>query len=167
MQKLRGIQQELNTRGHYISDTEFANTLLTSLPDSWSAFITVVNASGIGPSADVLIVQVLDEDCARKVGSARQTALKAQQRHKPKKDDSGATKGKCRNCSKKGHYIKDCWAKGGGQEGQAPKWFKPKETAKQAEEKDFAFMSKEVAYSAISASDWLTDSAATTHIMRS
>ena len=57
--------------------------------------------------------------------------------------------------------------KGGGQEGQAPKWFKPKEAAKQAEEKEFAFMSKEVAYSAISASDWLADSAAMTHIARS
>ena len=36
------------------------------------------------------------------------------------------------------------------QEGQAQKWFKPgnKETAKQAEEKDFAFVSKEVAYTA-------------------
>ena len=95
MQKLRGIQQELNVRGHYISDTEFTNTLLTSLPDSWSAFITTVNASGIGPSADVLIAWVLNEDHAQKVRSAWQMALKAQQRHKPKKDDSGATKGKC------------------------------------------------------------------------
>ena len=167
MQKLRGIQQELNAWGHYISNTEFMNTLLMSLPDSWSVFITAVNASGIGPSADVLIVWVLNEDRARKVGLAWQMALKAQQCHKPKKDDSGATKGKCQNCSKKGHYVKDCWAKGGGQEGQAPKWFKPKETAKQAEEKNFAFMSKEVAYSAISASDWLANSAATTHIARS
>ena len=41
--------------------------------------------------------------------------------------------------------MKDCWVKGGGQECQAPKWFKPKETAKQTEEKDFGFMSKEVA----------------------
>ena len=93
--------------------------------------------------------------------------LKAQQCHKPKKDDLGATKGKCQNCSKKGHYVKDCWVKGGGQEGQAPKWFKSKETAKQAEEKDFAFMSKEVAYSTISVSDWLADSAAMMHITRS
>ena len=146
--KLCRIQQELNAWGHYISDTKFTNTLLMSLPDSWLVFITVVNASGIGPLADVLIAQVLDEDHAQKVGSAQQMMLKAQQHHKPKKDNSGATKGKCQNCSKKGHYVKDCWAKGGGQEGQAPKWFKPKETAKQAEEKDFAFMSKEVAYSA-------------------
>ena len=59
MQKLHGIQQELNVWGHYISDTEFANTLLMSLPDSWLVFITAVNASGIGPLADVLIARVL------------------------------------------------------------------------------------------------------------
>ena len=28
MQKVHGIQQELNMQGHYISDTEFTNTLL-------------------------------------------------------------------------------------------------------------------------------------------
>ena len=64
VQKLRGIQQELNMQGHYISDTEFMNTLLMSFPDSWLAFITAVNASGIGPSVDVLIARVLDEVCA-------------------------------------------------------------------------------------------------------
>ena len=95
VRKLHGIQQELNAWGHYISNTEFTNTLLTSLPDSWLVFITVVNASGISPSADVLIAWVLDEDHARMVGSAWQMALKVQQCHKPKKDDSGATKGKC------------------------------------------------------------------------
>ena len=63
MWKLHRIQQELNVWGHYISDTEFMNTLLTSLPDSWSVFITVVNTSGITPLADVLIAQVLNEDC--------------------------------------------------------------------------------------------------------
>ena len=95
MWKLHRIQQELNAQGHYISNTKFMNTLLMSFPDSWSAFITAVNTSGIGPSADILIVRVLDEDHAQKVGSAQQTALKVQQHHKPKKDNSGATKGKC------------------------------------------------------------------------
>jgi gag-polypeptide of LTR copia-type/Domain of unknown function (DUF4219) len=155
MRKLCGIQQELNARGHYISDDDFSNTLLTSLPSSWSAFITAVNAGGGGITADVLIARILDEDRAQKAGTSRQTVLKAQQRHKPKRDDAGATKGKCRNCGKKGHYVKDCWAKGGGKEGQAPKWFKhpSKDTANQSEEKEFAFVSKEVAYTTISASD--------------
>ena len=92
-----------------------------------------------------------------------------QQCHRPKKDDTGATKGKCQNCRKKEHFVKDCWAKGGSKEGQALKWFKQpvnKETAKQADEKDFAFVSKKVAYTATSASDWLADSASTTHIAR-
>ena len=62
----------------------------------------------------------------------------------------------------KGLLGEGWWPRGPGR-----KWFKSKETAKQAEEKEFAFMSKEVAYSAISASDWLADSAVTMHIMRS
>ena len=70
MWKLHGIQQELNAQGHYISNNEFANTLLTSLPDSWSAFITAVNTSRISPSADVLIAQVLNEDHTQKIGLA-------------------------------------------------------------------------------------------------
>ena len=53
--KLCGIQQELKAQVHYISDTEFSDTLLTSLPDSSSEFITAVNASRVGTIADVLI----------------------------------------------------------------------------------------------------------------
>ena len=41
----------------------------------------------------------------------------------------GSTKGhgksdsdkECYNCHKKGHIVKDCWAKGGGSEGKGPK----------------------------------------------
>ena len=86
---------------------------------------------------------------------------------KSKGGQTGNTKGKYQNCGKKGHYEKDCWVKGGGKEGQAPAWFKPKnaDSAKQSEENEFAFIANnDIVLAAISASDWLADSTATTHI---
>ena len=165
--KLRGLYQQLNAQGQVISDADFLNTMLTSLPDSWSAFITTINAGGAGIASEILIDWIrirldLDEDKSRRASTAQQTALKAN-------DESGATKGKCRNCGKKGHYVKDCWVKGGGKEGQTPTWYKDrtgKDTAKQSDETDFAFMANEVALASISSSDWLADSAATMHIAR-
>src|SRR5882724_13091034 len=59
---------------------------------------------------------------------------------------------------------------GGDKEGQAPKWFKSQDKAKQTQEtniyNDFAFTGADTCAAAISASDWLADSAATTHIAR-
>ena len=62
-------------------------------------------------------------------------------------EGSGATKGKCHNCGKKGHFIADCWSKGGGKEAQTPKWFKSRntDTAKQNEELDFTFNANDTA----------------------
>ena len=162
VRKLRGLGKELSARGQLITDADFSNTLLTSLPDSWSSFITVVNAGGVTISMDVLITRILDEDWVRRAGSTRQTALRTQSC-----DDSGATRGKCQNCGKKGHYVKDCWVQGRGKEGQALAWYEPNnETAKQADENDFAFMFNEIALISVSASDWLADSAVSTHIAR-
>ena len=36
-------------------------------------------------------------------------------------------KGKCHNCGKKGHWMRDCWEEGGGKEGQGPKQKSKKE----------------------------------------
>ena len=49
------------------------------------------------------------------------------------RNDGGSTKGKCNNCGKKGHWVKDCWARGGGKEGQAPKWWKGDSTRNSTE----------------------------------
>ena len=106
-------------------------------------------------------------------------------------NDSGATKGKCNNCGKKGHWVKDCWAKGDGKEGKALKWWKgdsaknSTDSTKQATESkspasNFAFAVIEsvdpepgnhssiakdlLCCTNILASDWLADMGLTTHI---
>ncbi|HEV7736915.1 MAG TPA: reverse transcriptase domain-containing protein [Chlamydiales bacterium] len=87
-------------------------------------------------------------------------------------------KGKCRNCGKKGHWEKDCWAPGGGKEGQAPVNWKPKQKEQAAKSavpthppktnEEYAFITENINETAyiISSSDWLADSAASTHIAK-
>jgi Zinc knuckle len=120
----------------------------------------------------------------KKSGPGTETALKAQERRGKGRNNDGATKGKCLNCGKKGHWAKDCWAKGGCKEGRSPKWWRgkkaksrDKDATKQATDKndiDFVFTAtehtaiiKDLACRAdISASDWLADTRSTTHIAR-
>ena len=53
-----GLYLQLNTRGQMVSDDDLSKTLLTSLPDSWSTFITTVNASGTTLSSENLMKTV-------------------------------------------------------------------------------------------------------------
>ncbi|KAF8647521.1 hypothetical protein AX14_008974, partial [Amanita brunnescens Koide BX004] len=92
---------------------------------------------------------------------------------------------KCHNCKKKGHLVKDCWAKGGGKEGQGLKRKKGKgNQANQAQESsdasaatisNFAYMALtdlsepiDSVFMTLSADfskyNWLLDCRASTHI---
>jgi hypothetical protein len=90
----------------------FTNTLLTSLPESWSTFITAVNAGIVTLTSDGLIARILEEYWLQKLTTEKTTALKAQD-----SKTTSATKVKCFNCGAKGHKKVDCWEKGGGKEG--------------------------------------------------
>ena len=76
----------------------------------------------------------------------------------------------CYNCKKKGHISADCWAKGGGKEGQGPRGRKgtgKKNQANQAE--DVKSDLNDTCYMAgnsqeISKYNWLLDSGTTSHI---
>ena len=62
--------------------------------------------------------------------------------HKSKGGQKGKSNVECYNCHKKGHMKADCWAKGGGKEGQGPKGkgpAKPSDSAAVADE-DAAWM---------------------------
>jgi hypothetical protein len=62
---------------------------------------------------------------------------------KEKKGGKGlrkAKKGKCYNCKKTGHYVKDCWALGRGADGKGPK---QKEKEGKGKEKEVATIVEE------------------------
>src|SRR6266481_8296848 len=102
IRKLCGLQQMLHVMGELILDWDFSNTLLTSLPKSWSTFITAVNARLLTLTSDALIVCILEEYKSQQAGSGG-TVLKGAKRDKRSKR-FGTMKGKCQNCGKKGHW---------------------------------------------------------------
>jgi hypothetical protein len=123
--------------GKLISDEDYANIILASLPSSYDSDIASISNSaklGIKPlTADLLESLILDEytRCELKkqpTASTKDEAFSAEV-PKPKKQ--------CSNCKKCGHVKADCWAKGGGKEGQGPKRNRDKEeTTAVAEEKE-------------------------------
>ena len=57
VRKLCALQQMLHAMGELISDHDFSNTLLMSLPKTWSTFITAVNAGLPTLTSDALITR--------------------------------------------------------------------------------------------------------------
>ena len=134
-EKLANTRERLASMGVSLSDTEYANTLIGSLPTVYDPTISSITATSkltkkpIDP--EDVIALVTDEYDRRDLKS----------RAKSKKDDKdaafyagGGSKGRknggrqggrkditCHNCSKRGHVKADCWAKGGGKEGQGRK----------------------------------------------
>ena len=99
--KLRGLQQMLHMMGELISDRNFSNTLLMSLPKTWSTFIMAVSARLPTLTSDALIVRILEEYRSRLANSGGMVLKGAEQDKKSKR--YGGMKGKCQNCGKKGH----------------------------------------------------------------
>ena len=130
---LRNMHEELAALRKSIPDRDFAAIILSSLPKSYdtylSAIIATLSVLGKEVDPDALILSMIDEydHCSIK---NRQT------KDKGKSDAAffagGSSKGgkggkggksdvECFNCHKKGHKKANCWAKGGGKEGQGPR----------------------------------------------
>ena len=129
--KLAEMYERLSSMGTTLEAPEYTSTIISSLPSIYdptiSSIIAAASLAQKKPDPETIIKLVTDDYDRRTVNN----------RIKPKKDEKdaafhagGGTKGdakekkknaKCHNCQKTGHYKSECWAKGGGKEGQGPK----------------------------------------------
>lgn len=122
-EKLKDLRQQLAALGRSVSDTEYAQILMGSLPKSYAPTLGGISAaaelSAIVPTVSAVTKLAVDEFDRRNLDEDKpqDTAFAADgARKKGKKRDI-----ECFNCHKKGHVKAECWAKGGGKEGQGPK----------------------------------------------
>lgn len=157
-----------------VTDKDFVMILITSLPESWDNYTSsYLGSKGNKPeiSSHEIIAILLEEDRRRKgrngdsAGASLQAKHSKDRKNNTSKADSNT---ECYNCHKKGHMASDCWAKGGGREGQGPKGRKGPNRgnrANQAQETNTNL--NEVSYMAtnqLNKFDWYFDTATTSHI---
>ena len=121
-ERLAGMREKLAAMGKSIPDDEYASILLGSLPPSYAPTLSGIAAaaeiSATTPTAATVTKLATDEYDRRTLGNdkTQDQAFAADARKKGKKRDI-----ECYNCHKRGHMKADCWAKGGGKEGQRPR----------------------------------------------
>ena len=130
---MRMMREDLAAMGGSISDGDFTAMVLGSLPASYDAYLSAITATvsvtntALDPEA--LMVSIIDEYDRRTVKSNKNkkddknAAFYAGNSSKGSRKAHGGSKKniECFNCKKRGHVKADCWAKGGGKEGQGPK----------------------------------------------
>ena len=129
---LRTMREDLAAMGQALSEDDFYAIILGSLPASYDPYISAVNATssvlGKTISADDLMLTVTEEYKCRNLRN--KTGKKDEDAAFHSTDSGKGQKGglnlkkkniECHNCHKKGHYKSECWAPGGGKEGQGPK----------------------------------------------
>jgi len=169
----RKLQNECTKMNVSVPDADLALLLITSLSDSWDSFIASFFGSNYAASKttislSTLITTLCEEDERRRT---KANATESAQRAVGK---SSRPKPICTNCKKSGHSKENCYAKGGGKEGQAP-WNKKKDVKKEdvrpadsanvaSELPDVAYISASKSNSQSPRDEWISDSAASSHI---
>jgi hypothetical protein len=125
------LYDQLTSLGQTITDHNYLDTLLMSIPCSYEGSISLLNGTSFLTktkiTADSFRAFLLDE-YERCVLMEKEDAKAGKQEGKDSKDEAFAAdstkkkdkdkcKVECHNCHKKGHMKADCWAKGGGKEG--------------------------------------------------
>ena len=134
---LKKVRESLGAAGQKIDEDDFVATLMGSLPPSYNAYLETM--SGMLQMSDAaskmtsskLIQLVLEEQKRRTILTSKQSVDKTKDLALLANDRQDKKKIECFNCGKKGHRKADCWAKGGGKEGEGPKkGSKQKKTAR-------------------------------------
>jgi hypothetical protein len=139
---LADLREQLAAMGKVVSDDDYTDTLIASLPASYNNSVSSISASvrlgSTALTADIFEHFIIDEyeriQVQDKLSEPKDEALTADSSKKNTKEKD-KHRVECFNCKKKGHYKSECWAKGGGKEGQGPKRSKGKEDAASAEDK--------------------------------
>jgi len=118
LDKAQDLYSRLNEMGAQISEGEFLDILLASLPPSYEAVMNalITSLEEVGKPLDPdNIIRILKSQYDR-----RKTLTITQE----EQGFVGTSEKKvhiCANCKKPGHTKENCWAKGGGKEGQGPR----------------------------------------------
>ena len=122
-QELSDLREQLAAIGKAVDDEDFTDTLLASLPSSYSHTCTSINSSarlGAVQLTSAIVQEIVLEEYERRAVSdskkdSQDEAFAADAQKRKRRNIE------CHNCHKKGHIKAECWAKGGGKEGQGPK----------------------------------------------
>jgi len=184
------MRSQLATMGDEITNTKFAIIISSALPSSYDMLKTLAVVSILDMSqltSETLIKQILREEKCK--GNQDSTATlfakqgktpdKSSGSKHPQKSKKGKNRPHCTNlkCKKIRHIIENCWAEGGGSEGQHPvktpgaqhgSGTQVKDSTKKKDAKTDVLLAQE--FAAIAKSDcthsteWIIDSGASSHI---
>lgn len=114
--------QRANAIGSNVTDADFREIILTSLPSSWDVVVATLHSAAT--STDMIVLLDLhwsriNRNAKVKSSGTSAVALKANGR------SGGFTRKICSNpsCGRRGHTIEQCYWPGGGKEGQFPAGF--------------------------------------------
>jgi len=123
LEKLADLRERLSSFGRTINDAEYTSVIIGSLPPSYDAAVDSLansyEASDKDLTSTAITRMAINEQEKRQLRKGKSQdadeAFTAEERKNKRKNIE------CYNCHKKGHYKSQCWAKGGGDEGNWPK----------------------------------------------
>jgi hypothetical protein len=142
LDNVANLREQLAVMGTAIPDSKYATILLSSIPSTYDTMTSaMLTAARLGNTTltPSLVISLIFNEYNRRIlkkpqeGQDEVLGANAGKGKRPKKDIE------CFNCKKRGHMKANCWAKGGGKEGQGPKK-KAQDgtvTAEQQQEPDF------------------------------